>query len=112
MSQRKVDAAVTEGVFAVILTKTRLSDAGAVLGSNEWEEARESLLTIIGTIGWHGTTAMLGSCLRMWAEVPGIVPVPRDVQEICHGLAQSLGRMEPEARLIDRAALRPKAKKG
>lgn len=91
--------------FAVVLAKTKLSDG--VDRKADWGIRRETLMEIVGDIGWCNTIHVLSSCLRLWAEVEGIVPVDEDHKKIAHDLAAAVSAVSHQFRLLDDAARKP-----
>lgn len=91
--------------FAVVLAKTKLAD-GVDKPKQQWGPARELLFDVVSEYGWENTLRAFGSCMRLWAEIPGIVEVPQHIKDLCHTLAQDLDFRLTKARSIDRAALK------
>lgn len=92
--------------FGIVLAKTRLDGMNRVdITVGEWDEGREKVVDLVGTYGWEGTMHLMASCLRLWAEVPGIRPVPPTVKDTCHELAQIVqGAAQNHGHEIDVAA--------
>lgn len=101
----KIGQAAFEMGFCVVLAKTQLSDG--VDRKKDWGVRRETLMEIVGDIGWCNTIHVLASCLRLWAEVPGIVPTNEDHKKIAHDLAAAVSAVSHQFRLLDDHARRP-----
>jgi hypothetical protein len=96
--------------FGVVLAKTKLSDG--VDKKKDWGYARGELYEIIGEIGWCNLVHTMASCLRLWAEVPGIVAVDEDTKKRCHDMAAAIQAVSHQFRLIDDAAVKPSRRAG
>jgi hypothetical protein len=99
-----------EQAFCFVLAKTQL--AGGVDKTIDWSHRRETIMEIVGEIGWCNLAHMTASCLRLWAEVPGIVPVPELAKDLCHQLAAHIQDKSHQFRLIDDMAKRPSKEPG